>query len=263
VDNEREAAFLEIKSQLAGRPIDFTPRREDAESGEKDFFHARFLFFLRTFTMEPSPESLPVFPLPMMVLPAEVSALHIFEPRYREMIAHCRAEPNPLGDFVIQYEEDERSAAYATTVRITKILNEQEDGMIDLLVTGRRRVEVVDRFQKHLYHSAKTLPWEDEEEDWDDELATRVYALHRQLLVTVTGDEPPDSFYAQEGGIAFKVAACAGVDNRTRLYLMKSKSETERLNLLRNYLEDLVPKTQDLLPRLQTIATHFALTQAV
>jgi len=198
----------------------------------------------------------------MMVLPGEVSALHIFEPRYREMISHCRAEPNPTGDFIIQYEEDERSAAYATAVRITKIISENDDGLIDLLVTGRRRVEVVDRVQKHLYHSAKIEALEDEDEDWDDDLATRVYALHRQLLVTVTGDEPPDSFYATEGGIAFKVAACAGVDNRTRLQLLKSTSESERLHMIEEHLETLLLQTRDILPRLQSIASNFALTQA-
>lgn len=208
-------------------------------------------------------ELLPLFPLPMMVLPGEVAALHIFEPRYKEMVAHCRAEPNLQGDFVLQYEEDERSAAYATAVRITKILNEHDNGMIDLLVTGRRRVEVLDRVQKNLYHSAVIRPWEDEEEDWEDDLATRLYSLHRQLLVVVTGDEPPDSFYAQEGGIAYKVAACAGVDNRMRLHLLKAQSETERLNLMIDHLEELLPQTRDLLPRLQTIAANYALTQAV
>ena len=212
--------------------------------------------------MENPTELLPLFSLPMMVLPGEVSALHIFEPRYREMIAHCRAEPNPSGDFVLQYEEDERSAAYATAVRITKIISESEDGLVDLLITGIRRVEVLDRVQKHLYPSAKIKPWEDEEEDWDEELATRVYSLHRQLLVTVTGDEPPDSFYATEGGISFKVAACAGVENRIRLRLLKSRSETERLTLLETYLKELLVQTRDLLPRLQNIAATYALTQA-
>jgi Lon protease-like protein len=199
----------------------------------------------------------------MLVLPGEVSALHIFEPRYREMIAHCRAEPNPAGDFVIQYEEDERSAAYATAVRISKIISEDGEGLVDLLVTGRRRVEVVDRVQKHLYLSAKVEAWEDEEEDWDDDLATRVYALHRQLLVTVTGDEPPDSFYSTEGGISYKVAACAGVDNRTRLRLLKSRSESERLTLMADHLESMVKQVRDLMPRLQSIASTYALSQAV
>lgn len=211
--------------------------------------------------MESSPKLLPLFSLPMMVLPGEVSALHIFEPRYREMIAHCRAEPNPSGDFIIQFKEEERAAAYATVVRITKILNEQENGMLDILVKGQRRIEVLDRVQNHLYYSANTRPWKDEEEDWDEELATRVYSLHRQLLVTVTGDEPPDSFYETEGGFSFKVAACAGVENRTRLHLLKSTSETERLSLLEEYLVDMLEKTRDLLPRLQSIAATFALDQ--
>lgn len=213
--------------------------------------------------MDNTPDILPLFALPMMVLPGEVSALHIFEPRYREMIAHCSAEPNPNGDFVIQYVENDRAAVTATAVQITKILKVHDEGMIDLMVTGRRRVEVLDRLQKHLYFSVRTHPWEDIEEDWDEDLATRVYSLHRQLLVTVTGDEPPDSFYATEGGISFKVAACAGVDQHTRMQLLKSKSESERLILIEQHLASLLPRARDLLPRLQSIAANFALAQSV
>lgn len=208
-----------------------------------------------------SPEILPLFSLPMMVLPGEVAAVHIFEPRYQEMVRHCRADPNPEGDFVLQYQEEERSAAYATAVAITKVLNEHDDGRVDMLIKGVRRVEVVDRLQLHLYHSAKFLAVLDDEEDWDDELATRVYALHRQLLVTVTGDEPPDSFYQQEGGIAFKVAACSGMDMRNRMKLLKSHSENERLRLVEGHLQGVLPLIQDLLPRLKSIVGSFALSQ--
>lgn len=197
----------------------------------------------------------------MMVLPGEVAALHIFEARYVEMIAHCRADPNPEGDFVLQYQEEDRSSAYATAVVISKVLKEYEDGRLEMLVRGVRRVEVIDRLQLHSYHSAKFLAVKDEEEDWDNVLANRVYALHRQLLVTVTGDEPPDSFYEQEGGIAFKVAACSGMDMRNRLKLLKSSRENERLQLVEGHLQGIYPLIQDILPRMQGIAGSFALSQ--
>ncbi|MDA3873205.1 MAG: LON peptidase substrate-binding domain-containing protein [Kiritimatiellae bacterium] len=209
-----------------------------------------------------SPEILPLFSLPMIVLPDEVAALHIFEPRYVEMVGHCRLEPNPEGDFVLQYQEEDRSAAYATAVVITKVLREHEDGRLEMLIKGVRRVEVIDRLQLHLYHSAKFLAVKDDEEDWDNELANRVYALHRQVLVAVTGDEPPDSFYEQEGGIAFKVAACGGMDMRNRLKLLKSSSENERLRLVEGHLQGIYPLIQDVLPRMQSIAGSFALSQA-
>lgn len=197
----------------------------------------------------------------MIVLPGEVAALNIFEPRYVEMVAHCLADPNPEGDFVLQYQEDERYAAYATAVSITKVLKRHEDGRMEMLIKGVRRVEVVDRLLLHLYHSAKFLAVTDEEEDWDNDLANRVYAMHRQLLVTVTGDEPPDAFYQQEGGIALKVGACSGMDLRTRLKLLKSRSENERLRLVEGHLQGVMPLIQDVLPRLQSIAGSFALSQ--
>lgn len=205
---------------------------------------------------------LPLFPLPMMVLPSEVVALHIFEPRYREMVSHCRENPNPTGDFVIQYREDERSCAYATAVSITRILEEHADGRVDVLVEGRRRVEVRDPMQFHLYHSAKTSPVRDEEEDWDNDLANRVYALHRQLLVAVTGDEPPDSFYAAEGGIAFRVAACAGMDFRSRFRLLKTRGENDRLRQVEEHLNTTLPEVRKALDTARNVAGAFALRLA-
>lgn len=208
-----------------------------------------------------SVEILPLFPLPMMVLPGEVTALHIFEPRYREMVTHCRLTPNAEGDFVIQYQEEERSSAFATAVRITRVLQEHDDGRLDLLVEGARRVEVTGVTQFHLYKSAKFHELSDVSEDWDNELANQVYALHRQLLVTVTGDEPPDSFYQQEGGISFKVAACSGMNLRSRLKLLKSCDENERLQRVLDHLNATLPLIRAVLPQMHSIAGTFALTQ--
>jgi hypothetical protein len=212
--------------------------------------------------MNPSHDLLPLFSLPMMVLPGEVVALHIFEPRYREMVAHCRAEPKPDGDFVIQYREDGRSCAYATAVGITRVLHEHDDGRLDLLVEGRSRVEVVDIVRLHLYPSAQIVPVLDKEEDWDNDLANRVYAAHRQLLVEVTGDEPPDSFYAAEGGIAFRVAACGGMDFRSRLWLLKSSSENDRLRMVEDHLKTTLPQMTRVLGQARSVAGAFALRVA-
>lgn len=208
-------------------------------------------------------EILPLFPLPMMVLPGEVAGLHIFEPRYREMMTHCQLSPNPEGDFVLQYQEEERSAAFATAVRIVKVIHEHEDGRLDILVEGIRRVEVMDVSQYHLYKSAKFHEVMDESEDWDNELANTVYALHRQLLVTVTGDEPPDSFYQQEGGISFKVAACSGMNFRSRVKLLKSTDENERLKRVLDHLNVTLPLIRAVLPQMHSIAGTFTLTQGL
>lgn len=206
-------------------------------------------------------EILPLFPLPMMVLPGEVAALHIFEPRYREMVTFCRQTPQCSGDFIIQYQEEERSLTIGTAVKITEVLCEHPDGRLDILVEGVRRVEVLDKIQFHLYHSAKFKTVCDESEDWDNELANQVYALHRQLLVTVTGDEPPDSFYQQAGGIAYKVGACSGMNFRSRAKLLKLRDETQRLQLVLHHLQATVPLIQAVLPQMHSIAGTFALTQ--
>ena len=48
----------------------------------------------------PRRSDLPVFPLPLVLLPGELLPLHIFEPRYRELVARCLAGELPTGKSV-------------------------------------------------------------------------------------------------------------------------------------------------------------------
>jgi len=89
-----------------------------------------------------------------------------------------------------------------------------------------------------------------------------VYALHRQLLVTVTGDEPPDAFYQCRGGISFKVGGCSGLTFQQRLHLLKSRSENDRLELLEQHLTSSLPEIQRALEMARQVAGTFALDQA-
>jgi hypothetical protein len=116
--------------------------------------------------------------------------------------------------------------------------------------------------QHDLFHSAYLSPVQDEQEDWDNDLASRVYALHRQLLVAVTGDEPPDAFYACQGGISFKVGACSGLTFQQRLAMLRSRSENDRLHLLEAHLQERIPELQRTLDMARQVAAAFALDQA-
>lgn len=75
---------------------------------------------------------LAVFPLNIVVLPQEEVALHFFEPRYIELFADHRNGK----EFVIQFNDDNESSQFGTTVIIKEVINEFPDGTVDLIVEG-------------------------------------------------------------------------------------------------------------------------------
>ena len=207
-----------------------------------------------------STQPFPLFPLPMAVLPGEVTALHIFEPRYRDMLEACLDQPGTNGDFVMLFSREDAADEVGCAVEISKVLHAHEDGRYDILVAGRERVRVLTRFQLHSYDSVK-VELCDKEEDWDEGLATEVYALHRQLLVACTGDEPADAFYQERRHLSFPVAACSGFSTEEKRRLLSFDHENERLAYVKGHLERMLPFMQRAVPLWKNILGTYSLSQ--
>lgn len=203
--------------------------------------------------------TLPLFPIPQVVLPGEVTALHFFEPRYLEMFADCEQELKPDGDFVMVYSDGEHTDEVGCAVAITRVLNRNPDGSVDVLVEGRHRVRLETRYQLHSYDSARVEMLDDATGEWDEDLATRVYALHRQVLVISTGDEPSDRFYEQRESLAFAVAACSGFEAQAKRELMALEQENQRLMVVRHHLEVILPLLQKTLPVWKDVLSSYSL----
>jgi len=203
--------------------------------------------------------TLPLFPLSMTVLPGEVAALHLFEPRYRQLLADCEQAPKTDGDFVVVWSDGEHIDPIACAVTITRILERNPDDTSDILIQGCRRVRILNRYQIHSYDSVRVEDDPDDTVDWDDELATRVYALHRQLLFACTGDEPSDRFYEQRRSLAFAIASCSGFSGQAKREFLVLRGENQRLMVLRRHLETLLPILRTVLPAWKDILASHAL----
>src|SRR5947199_2180687 len=83
---------------------------------------------------------LPLFPLDVVLLPGTPLPLHIFEPRYKEMIGECLAESSPFG--VIRALE-EGIAEVGCTAEIITVTKEYPEGRMELVAEGRDRLEVI------------------------------------------------------------------------------------------------------------------------
>ena len=75
------------------------------------------------------------FPLELVVLPGERLTLHIFEPRYKQLINECRISEMNFG---IPFIDNNRLAEFGCEVKLNKVLCTDEDGEMDIEVEGTR-----------------------------------------------------------------------------------------------------------------------------
>ena len=122
---------------------------------------------------------LPLFPLDVVLLPGAPLPLHIFEPRYREMIAECRARETPFG--VIRALE-EGIAEVGCTAEIVSVTKEYPDGRLDLVAEGRKRFEVLELNRNRSFLRAEILLIADEPGAAAAEDKARAIQLHLEIL---------------------------------------------------------------------------------
>ena len=84
---------------------------------------------------------IPIFPLNIVIYPGEVLNLHIFEPRYKQLIKECLADKKPFGiPLVLQTKLEE----YGTLMEITELVKEYDNGEMDIRTRGTKVFRVLE-----------------------------------------------------------------------------------------------------------------------
>src|ERR1044072_2903523 len=129
---------------------------------------------------------IPILPLGIVVYPGESLNLHIFEPRYKQLIQECYASDKPFG---IPPVIKDRMQDYGTIVRVKEITTTYENGEMDIKTEGEkvfRVLEVIKEIPDKLYSGA-IVNYPDTYERGNIELIRKVMAgirdLHRLLKV--------------------------------------------------------------------------------
>ncbi len=140
-------------------------------------------------------DDLPLFPLHVVLFPEMPLPLHIFEPRYREMILRCRKEKSPFGVLLIHDGAETGKQALAhrvgTTARITQY-EELPDGRMNIVVFGETRFQITRTLHDRPYLCAQVQPFGDEIRDPGQlretvTSASRLFKTYLQSLLAMTG----------------------------------------------------------------------------
>src|SRR5438067_8804824 len=124
---------------------------------------------------------LPLFPLNVVLFPGMVLPLHIFEPRYRQMIVDCQEQERPFGIVLVKPDSQplqEEPYPVGTMAEIRE-LNRLEDGRFLLMAVGLQRFRILRQHRKKLYLCGIVEEFEDvADEPTDALLASMKQAEH-------------------------------------------------------------------------------------
>jgi Lon protease-like protein len=180
---------------------------------------------------------LPLFPLDVVLLPGTPLPLHIFEPRYQEMISECLDRSQHFG--VLRGKEQEL-AEIGCTAEILTVTKKYPDGRMDIVTEGRARFEVLQLNQERSFLQAEVLYLQDEAGVASREEITQAVTLHGEIM-TLAGAEPEKSSEVDEGQLSFHLAGSLPLDLDFKQTLLGMKSEAERLRAIISFFETILP----------------------
>jgi Lon protease-like protein len=181
---------------------------------------------------------LPIFELPLAIVPGELVPLHIFEERYKRMIGHCLEHEEPFG---IVFRDDDGSARrIGCTARVTEVLERFDDGRMNIVVVGELPFRVLERYESSEYPAGEVQPIDSEADgpDVDDDAADLAREAFADLVRRVSGEPPDAEELAAED--AYALAARVELPAETKQMLLELRSEPERMRVLANALKALV-----------------------
>lgn len=179
---------------------------------------------------------LPLFPLDVVLLPGAPLPLHIFEPRYKEMVAECLANDAPFG--VIR-ALDEGLAEVGCTAEIVTVTKEYPDGRLDLVAEGRNRFEVLELNQDRSFLQAEILLVADEAGAAAAEDKARAIQVHLEILALAGAIQ--DLSAANQSALSFYLAGSLPLDLDFKQKLLAMRSESQRIQAVAEYLEGILP----------------------
>jgi Lon protease-like protein len=180
---------------------------------------------------------LPLFPLEVVLLPGTPLPLHIFEPRYKEMIGECLATSTPFG--VIRALEN-GIAEVGCTAEIITVTKEYPDGRMDLICEGRKRFEVLEVNQERSFLRAEVLVVPDDPEMTAEAEKVRAIQLHLEILSLAGAVQDLSS--ADQNQLSFHLAGSLPLDLDFKQQLLAMRSEAKRIHAVTAYLEVVLPK---------------------
>jgi ATP-dependent Lon protease len=127
-----------------------------------------------------------LFPLPIVLAPTERIPLHIFEPRYRELIDECVENETEFG--LALSTGDGAVHEVGTRARVADVLELLDDGRMNVIVEGGERFRLLELTSGRTFTTGVVEPVVDEDDPADEADAERALELFRELAALAESD---------------------------------------------------------------------------
>lgn len=182
---------------------------------------------------------IPIFPLGIIVYPGESLNLHIFEPRYKQLITECFAEKKMFG---IPAIINNRLNDMGTLVEIIEVSSTYENGELDIKTAGVKVfnvLEIIKQVPDKLYSGAIVNYPENVEDGGKKELMKKVVAavrsLHTHLKVQKEFKKPDNELNS------YDIAHHAGLSIEQEYEMLGLLKEVQRQEYLKRHLAKVLP----------------------
>jgi len=179
---------------------------------------------------------LALFPLEVVLFPGTPLPLHIFEPRYKEMIGECLEQKKQFG--VIR-AQDTNLADVGCTAEILAVTKQYDDGRMDIVAQGRDRFELIEVNQERAFLRGEILLVEDDAARPSAAERSHAIELHRQILALANAQQ--DLPEGQDAPLSYHLAGSLPLDLDFKQKLLSLRSEARRIQTVIEYFEGILP----------------------
>lgn len=183
----------------------------------------------------------PLFALNVVLFPGMALPLHVFEPRYRRMIADCLADHAPFGVVLAAGEDGGASADAGEPVlgarigTLARIADYEQfpDGRFNLLAKGTRRFEVLELHSDKPYLTATVRPFQDEDAGASADVVaaarTALEAYLHAVMALVGSADQPIAIPEDAVELSYLVGTCLTCEDCEKQVLLEARSLAQRL----------------------------------
>jgi uncharacterized protein len=187
---------------------------------------------------------IPVFPLEIVTFPGEKLNLHIFEPRYKQMIRECIELKKPFG---LPPVFGNKPSEHGTLMEITEVAKVYDNGEMDIRTVGVsvfRVLEYVRQIPDKLYAGAIVTYPDNVMEQGDTQLSRLLMDEVKRLytLLNVESKFPTE----KKAMVSYEIAHLVGMNKEQEYEMLQLFNELQRLEYIRRHLKNIVPVIQEL-----------------
>ncbi len=171
---------------------------------------------------------IPIFPLEVVLFPGEVLPLHIFEPRYKDLVRDCRAAQQPFGVVLVS---GENLVEVACTAEITEVTKTYPNGELDIVTVGRRIFRILEVIEERSYYEA-VVEFLEEGPAPKQVPSTALLQLFERCHQAAFETRPDRAALSRASSISYHIAGALPLDLAYKQKLLEMRDEEERRHSL-------------------------------